>query len=168
MPAGVSKLLTTSGTVESIKDEIAAQRRSYDNRWAFRKDVYVNLIKLVSDLVHLRLGFLQLANLQRALAPTDGVELQAVHEQKAANLRRYRAVLKQYINQVAIAPLAMADNVIVALKLPQPTLIGSTQPDPIEEQQIRQEVSALNDILRTLAEGGRKDLWGAPEPQAKA
>ena len=29
-------------TVESIKADIAAQVKSRDNRWAFRKDVYLN------------------------------------------------------------------------------------------------------------------------------
>src|ERR1022692_2552736 len=31
-------------TVESIKDEIAAQAKSRDNRWAFRKEIYCGLI----------------------------------------------------------------------------------------------------------------------------
>src|ERR1019366_193506 len=38
-------------TVENIKDEIAAQAKSRDNRWAFRKDVYVNLITATSGLI---------------------------------------------------------------------------------------------------------------------
>jgi hypothetical protein len=38
-------------TVEGIKDEIATQAKSRDNRWAFRKDVYVNLITATSGLI---------------------------------------------------------------------------------------------------------------------
>src|ERR1039457_3040879 len=38
-------------TVESIKDEIAAQAKRRDNRWEFRKDVYVNLITASHDLL---------------------------------------------------------------------------------------------------------------------
>jgi|ERR1022692_4857381 50S ribosomal subunit-associated GTPase HflX len=38
-------------TVESIKDEIAAQAKRRDNRWEFRKDVYVNLINATTDML---------------------------------------------------------------------------------------------------------------------
>jgi uncharacterized protein HemX len=31
-------------TIEGIKDEIAAQAKSRDNRWAFRKEIYCGLI----------------------------------------------------------------------------------------------------------------------------
>ena len=37
--------------VERIKDEIAPQAKSRDNRWEFRKDVYVNLITATSGLI---------------------------------------------------------------------------------------------------------------------
>src|ERR1017187_9210425 len=38
-------------TVESIKDEIAAQAKSRDNRWEFRKDVYAKLITTIHALL---------------------------------------------------------------------------------------------------------------------
>jgi hypothetical protein len=38
-------------TVETIKDDIGAQRKLHDNRWGFRKDVYVRLIDSVVDLI---------------------------------------------------------------------------------------------------------------------
>src|ERR1039458_7775654 len=37
--------------VEIAKDRIAAEAKSRDNRWAFRKDVYVNLITATSGLI---------------------------------------------------------------------------------------------------------------------
>jgi hypothetical protein len=37
--------------VESIKDDIAAQRKSHDNQWAFRKDVYVNLLTAIEYIL---------------------------------------------------------------------------------------------------------------------
>src|ERR1035441_451151 len=39
-------------TVESIKDEIAAARRSQDNRWAFQRDVYVKLVLTISEIIN--------------------------------------------------------------------------------------------------------------------
>src|ERR1017187_6146404 len=37
-------------TVEGIKDDIAAQAKSRDNQWAFKKDVYTNLITTTTDI----------------------------------------------------------------------------------------------------------------------
>src|ERR1039457_7714504 len=39
-------------TVESIKDEIAAQRKSRDNRWAFRKDIYCSTVKALFMVIY--------------------------------------------------------------------------------------------------------------------
>lgn len=38
-------------TEESVKDEIAAQRRLENNRWDFKKDVYLNLVTLGFELL---------------------------------------------------------------------------------------------------------------------
>ena len=40
-------------TVESIKDEIAAQAKIRDNRWEFRKEVYTNLIRLAVECLRI-------------------------------------------------------------------------------------------------------------------
>jgi hypothetical protein len=37
--------------IEKIKDQIAAEAKSRDNRWEFRKDVYLNLITATSSLL---------------------------------------------------------------------------------------------------------------------
>jgi hypothetical protein len=37
--------------VEKLKDDIAAEARSRDNRWAFRKEIYVNVITASTDLL---------------------------------------------------------------------------------------------------------------------
>lgn len=39
--------------VESIKDEVAAQAKSRDNRWEFRKEVYTNLIRLAVEFLRI-------------------------------------------------------------------------------------------------------------------
>lgn len=156
-------------TVESVKDEIAAQAKSRDNRWAFRKDVYVNLIKLLSEFLFLRLEYMSLLKTQRTIDHCDLAQLKTVEDEKAVNLDRSNVAYKEYMTHVRIAQLAMADNALLAQLLAQRRATGTpASAANDEEKQITQEVEVLSDLLGQLARGGRKDLWGTPGTEAKA
>jgi hypothetical protein len=58
--------------MERIKDQIAAEAKERDNRWAFRKDVYSGVVKTISSLLLLdrRLGKCVRMPLSVAIAPS--------------------------------------------------------------------------------------------------
>src|ERR1022692_655263 len=60
-------------TVESIKDQFAAQAKSRDNRWAFRKEIYVHLVNATSRLIRAEVGLMTCA--QSYLKSNDPSEL---------------------------------------------------------------------------------------------
>jgi hypothetical protein len=156
-------------TIESIKDEIAADRKSVDDRWAFKKDVYVNLITLLSEFLFQRIEYSTLLTQQEQIDNSDPVRLQEIEKQKAANLDKSAIAYKEYMTHVRIAQLATADKALLSQLLAQRQAMRTpTSAANDEHDQISQEINALSDLLRELARGGRKDLWDTPEPAAGA
>jgi hypothetical protein len=156
---------TLTRTVEGIKGEFAAQAKSRDNRWEFRKDVYVNLIKLLSDFLFLRIEYLALINTQKNIDPAALKQLQEVEKQQKANLDKSAVAYKEYMTQQRIAQLVPADNALLAQFFAQSQITTTIAPFPgADDEQVNQEVSVLSNLLGQLARGGRKELWDTPEP----
>lgn len=140
---------------ETIKDEIAAQAKSRDNRWAFRKEVYCHLIKTTSELI---------SNLSEI-----GHEHIRQHETEPLEKRRME-LTKELMNLVRLAPLATADNVVNALEAAKDKISGAVIDFQSREwqQQTTETIVALEDLLKTFQDSGRKDLWDTTKPEAKA
>jgi len=160
-------------TVESIKDEIAAAAKSRDNRWEFRKDVYVNLITATSGLIRAFSGIasnMKLANqlAQEKTPPTDA-RMIGVLQRLNSDITDQQTHGDTFGNYVSLSPLAIAEDVVPLattawdrrkhLDFSSPELIAANVPEQLE---------SLGDLLRKLQAAGRKDLWGTPELEAKA
>jgi hypothetical protein len=144
-------------TVESIKDEIAANRKSQDNRWAFRKEIYVSLINAITDLI------------------TEQSELQTLAEQQSIDSERLAQCRKatmscgtEFVRFANLAPLATTDSVqpmVVAAITEMRHFYARTKDEPAQLQII---IDHLFSLRSGLQEAGRKDLWDKPETEAKA
>ena len=159
-------------TVESIKDEIAAQAKSRDNRWEFRKEVYVNLITATSGLIRAWSGVAtnmsEASRLKHEQIPLTDLRMAGVIKRLNSDIDDQVAHGNVFATYVSLSPLAIAEDVVPLvtstwerfkeLDLSSPELIAANMP---EKQKI------LGELLRTLQAAGRKDLWGTPEPEAK-
>jgi hypothetical protein len=153
-------------TVESIKDEIAAEAKSRDNRWAFRKDVYVRLVTATSDLYRLYAVEAKCQTMINARVPA--YERLVDHQTKI--IEQIHLAIREFNTSSDLAPLAMAEDVT---SLVLEAVIGiqeSHRPldSPDVEEHIHQKVAVLKRLLDKLHVAGRKDLWGTPEAEEKA
>jgi hypothetical protein len=146
-------------TVESIKDEIAAQAKSRDNRWAFRKDIYCQLVAATSQLLDYEIAVSYF--LQTSGDPKSDPKQQV--ERLHASRKDRQKTLHSFFQAIALAPLATADEIRTAIS---GFRLRLKDPDTIEDSEYN--VKHLSGFLDTLQNAGRKDLWGTPEPEAKA
>jgi hypothetical protein len=144
-------------TVETIKDEIAAQAKSRDNRWAFRKDVYVSLLKATTELLHEYDG---LQEYHRQAVSDDDAEIQRGAEQLAK--LELIPKMREFYSCAYLAPLATADEIVAPIEEARKALLQCVD-DPLD-QQYQGSVSEIRASLRRLVgqlqQAGRKDLWG--------
>jgi hypothetical protein len=158
-------------TVESIKDEIAAERKSHDNRWAFRKDVYVNIINATTEMIDFFVGQLSTAEFNKrpdSLTVEDRAKLLEWQELK---MKQFYSAVKTFSTYSNLAPLATADSVMAALAQTNTDLlrqIDFTSQDCEAEAKVLEAKLALERLLMELCSSGRKDLWGTPDAEAKA
>jgi hypothetical protein len=152
--------------IEAAKAEIAAKYRSQDNRWSFRKDAYVSLLRSVTALLRKRYDFLVLVKKQSRLKPDNAAELQLTHEEKAANLHEYRTLFAEYMANICIATLATGDEALTA-SLPSNAKMHENYSLSSKEDQVMQDIDAFGKLLGALTLAGRKDLWHTPEAEAK-
>jgi hypothetical protein len=159
--------------VESIKDEIAAQAKSRDNQWAFRKDVYTNLITTISGMIRVFNGLAAdmalLQQLAESHTPNTDPRRIGISDRLLSAANSYRLHCETFSNHVNLAPLAVVEEVIplVAAVSDQISSFDSSTPETIAASSTSQ-VAALSKLLRTLQAAGRKDLWGTPEAEARA
>jgi hypothetical protein len=160
-------------TVESIKDEIAAQAKSRDNRWEFRKEVYVNLITATSGLIRAWSGVAtnmsEASRLKHEQIPLTDLRMAGVIKRLNSDIDDQVAHGNVFATYVSLSPLAIAEDVVPLvtstwerfkeLDLSSPELIAANMPE---------KQKTLGELLRALQAAGRKDLWGTPEPEAKA
>jgi hypothetical protein len=157
-------------TVESIKDDIAAQRKSQDNQWAFRKDVYVNLIAATSGLIRAWSGVAtnmsEAIRLKHEQTPLTDPRMEGVIKRLNSDIDDQSAHGNAFATYVSLSPLAIAEDVVPLvtstwerfkeLDLSSPELIAANVPE---------NQKTLGELLRKLQAAGRKDLW--PELEAK-
>jgi len=151
-------------TVESIKDEIAAQAKSRDNRWEFRKTVYVNLLDATTGLAGI---YTRMATFSRLLSadPTDDARLSDI----PPILDEHRVAARQYSNYAAQAPLALADDVLPLVAEATSRLLRTINlRTPEAANYLDSLAQSMQQLLSKLQTAGRKDLWGTPRPPAKA
>lgn len=125
-------------TVESIKDEIAAQAKSRDNRWEFQKDVYVNLITDTTGLIRLY------ANIKHLDANA-----------RVEALEPFRTATDTLMTHLCLARLAMADEALVALDKTTKDLFTAAEPSSLSDTEFQQKINAYIDLRNLLCVAGR-------------
>jgi multidrug efflux pump subunit AcrA (membrane-fusion protein) len=145
-------------TVESIKDEIAAEAKRRDNRWEFRKTVYVNLLTSITDVIS---ALAQLHDLQAEFPiKSANPELQKTLEDHRAN---FRSASASFIRYAALAPLAIADSVLPITMALDKQLPASFLSNPEGATSMLGVIASFNNARDALQDAGREDLWGTLE-----
>lgn len=153
--------------VESIKDEIAAQRKSHDNRWGFKKDIYVNLVKATTELSGYfdRLPTAELNRLVESMTPEDKAK---IVERENAKAKSFEQAAKEFIVHSNLASLAAAENVAAACQR-MLTALGTVDfTSPEFEAQATKAKLSFEALLLDLYTAGRRDLWDLPPPKIEA
>ena len=166
--------------LERVKDQIAAEAASRDNRWAFRKDVYSDLIKTISSVLlllndSLAINRNYLAGAENLPLPEVAVKnpphVQSVRDQLQEYAPRFRAAVVNYYHFANLSRLATADWLaqrILTLTpvLSPPSELSLLSPD--YAQTVVPLINRYNDVLKVVVEAGRKDLWEMSEPDTDA
>jgi hypothetical protein len=150
--------------VENIKDEIAAQAKSRDNRWAFRKDVYVRIVVAVLDLNGVFSTILTARRNLRTPMPDEARKDIWETLQKACLDLGPKA--HEYHIAFSLARLATADSIL------GPSIEAEANLYPDDEgveydTRLQKQISELSTLLREVFVAARKDLWETPEPEVK-
>ena len=138
--------------VEVAKAEIAAKYKSQDNRWDFRKDVHVNLIKAATEA-------------QRAAVAMGRALME--YNRLADQMQTFFDTLNESNSRIHIysnlAPLAMADDVLPLVSVIQADVsshegeLKLDLPETITGWTERHS-ARYTDLVQKLQEAGRKDL----------
>jgi hypothetical protein len=152
--------------MERIKDEIAAEAKTRDNRWTFRKDIYCSTLKSTFMVMN---GYMRV--LQSVLLLKDNnAETRAAGERMLANAQRDLQLHgTDFLTSGILAPLALADDLASALEATwkhrlQPVVLNGVDIDAVA---LQMEIDRLTTLIGMLIQAGRKDLWGTPEDEAK-
>jgi outer membrane murein-binding lipoprotein Lpp len=143
-------------TVESIKDEIAAQAKSRDNRWNFWKDVYVALINDTTGWIRFY------TNIKQTKTDARG-EMNA--ESKAEFLQQHRTLTDTFMNHVCLARLTLATEAINAIDTTAKDLL--TPMDLLSAAGLQTKIDTYISLRNLLCVAGRNQLWDTPEEKAK-
>jgi hypothetical protein len=155
--------------LEIAKDKIAAEAKSRDNRWAFRKDVYSGLIRTICNILMDYNEGLAINRVYLEHFNDPQVMADFAHELKDRNPRT-RAAANDFFIYSNLSPLAMASWVVEKITEVVPVVNPQSDGDltsPDYAQTVAVEMKALNSLLNLICEAGRKDLWDTPEAEAK-
>jgi len=147
--------------LETAKAEIAAKYKSQDNRWEFRKDVYVNLIEATSDMIG---RDLEIVETFRSDGPQTDKSRQMLEKAFAA----HGLAAQTFVTYCNLAPLAMAYDVNALAQKVKALFTKLDFNSPECKSQLNEIVDGLKELIQALQAAGRKDLWDTPEPKAKA
>jgi hypothetical protein len=154
--------------VEIAKADIAAKYRSQDNRWAFRKDVYVNLLNDTTSLIRFYANY-RLTHADAQLVDSANTEaVLRVEREKLEHWRELRTVTDALMNHFYLARLATADEVFGSLERATGDLLSSPDLYSLDTEALTRKIAAYGEFRRLLCDAGRKDLWGTPELEGKA
>lgn len=155
-------------TVESIKAEFAALAKAQDNRWAFRKELYVNLIQTISELMQID-AILVLKLMANSVAHDPTQLPLPKHWEIESLIQRREKCGNDFYKLTALSPLAMAEEVVPLVMKTYHSNFPS--PHPSTETflaTLRLSLTSLSELLTELQRAGRKDLWGTPGDEARA
>ena len=138
--------------VEVAKAEIAAKYKIQDNRWAFRKDVYVGLITAVEAIISLNGRSLE------HLIRTDALPEYFLNETFEC--------AKGFLIAANLAPLAASDDVLPLVKSMQDSF--GKDDCAVDKERLKRVLRLFQELKQALHAAGRKDLWGTPEGEAQA
>ena len=159
-------------TVESIKDEIASEAKSRDNRWAFRKEVYVNLIAATNDLIRAEVA-LRVCSRRLPQAPAATSDPNEESQSSILNIAKLAveqqtAAAREFVRSASLAPLAMAGSIVDSIATIRPNITVVSIDDPNSHRLHGEAIDVLSRFLQELQAAGHRDLWGTPESEAKA
>jgi predicted pyridoxine 5'-phosphate oxidase superfamily flavin-nucleotide-binding protein len=156
-------------TVESIKDEISAGAKDRDNRWAFRKEIYCELVRVLSDLEDAYHEAVTIETIVTTENPS-GQMLQQLDDRRHAIAQRMSDHMQQFAKLARLAPLATADPISSAIQvlLRSPFTERLEVGTPRALQQLQDSIKAIQELLSLLQRSGRNDLWGISGIDAKA
>ena len=152
--------------VEIAKAEIAAKYKSQDNRWEFRKGVYVNLLDATTQLIRFYANY-RLTNANGLVLETTDAE--AAHQAERERLEQWKHLSSINDNMMYLfylAILATADKVFPALTTTTKDLLTAPDPHLMDTEALTRKIAAYSAFRDLLCKAGRKDLW--PELEAKA
>lgn len=149
-------------TVEGIKDEIAAERKSRDNRWEFRRRVYENIITSVADLI-----IVLNAGLIFMESHKDAQITPAIQKDLDNLTGKISEAGSTFSRNASLSPLATADGVNRSL-LQHVTAFQALFGASKDRQTVRGFLETFTSLLPLLQAEGRKELWGDSEPRAEA
>src|SRR5664280_1885710 len=141
------------------------------------RDIHVNLIKATTDqnssTKDMAKTFMKYHQAKEA-TPVNQATLQRCGKDMQMALDKLTDANRTFDIYSNLAPLAMADDVLPLISAIQNALalspsqeVNVDQPDTITAFD-RRWGTAYTELLEKLQETGRKDLWGMPEPEAKA
>jgi len=152
--------------LERIKDEIAAEGRSRDNRWEFRKQVYCDVVQVLSEmLILLRRTVAVEDNLRSAMENAKKGVVQDVgplHEKVQAYTKQVDFALAKFytiMNQCSLATADWLQNLVTEMDPSFNDLDGVLRSDT--RNVMRDRIERVNAMLKAVVERGRKDLWNA-------
>jgi len=152
--------------VERIKDEIAAEAKSRDNRWEFRKDVYVNLIEATTTLVSV---YSTMKTYHTALLANPPLTADPLFARKRSETTEAFGQAMTRLNRYSdLAPLAMAEDVLPLIReaiTEKSEWVEMNSPDHVPY--LRRQLALFTELRSKLQAAGRRELWGAPEGEAK-
>jgi len=140
--------------LETAKDKIAAEAKSRDSRWSFRRDVYVNLINATTNMIHGQLGLMTCAQLYSRSNDTSDLN------QAKESVKRQTKAVEEFLTSLELAPLAVADSLRTAFQSRKPRLPNVDLRQPDAERTLQETVADFRRFLLLIQEGGRKHLWG--------
>jgi hypothetical protein len=142
--------------VEVKKAEIATQAKSRDNRWEFRKTVYVKLLADLEEMVALNFVALDCLSKGQTIFSSDYTQ-------------KYNAAIKQFSISANLAPLAASDKILPLVKSVLGRLKGLGDPAlPNSTDLLTKTNQIYLDLREQLQAAGHEDLWGTPDPEVKA
>lgn len=142
-------------TVEGIQDQIAALAKSRDNRWAFKKNLYVRLLNSITDCISV---LAELHDLQTSFPGNLETPDADTQEKLEDHRKRFLAASATFIRYANVAPLAVADKVLPVLMVLDKQLPTwfSSHLDRTVSLRIIGNFKTARDVL---LDAGRKDLW---------
>jgi hypothetical protein len=150
--------------IEIRKAEIAARYKSQDNRWTFRKDLYV---RLMASAIELTETYHTILDSRRSLRTTLTDEQRRVTQDKLDKAYSdFPLAVREFASSVFLAPIATADTIWRQAFQTEIVPIAA-QNDPQYDAALNGQINVLSGLLIQIQNAARKDLWDIPDPAAE-